>query len=78
MKTVNDIIWSDIIDDDTEIIIFDQRGVRLTSSYCIVHRFYEDVSKWGQYYVDLIRYRPIHNILLIYIYFVTEVENDTP
>ena len=76
MKTVNDIIWSDIINDDTEIIIFDQRGIRLTSSHCIVHRFYEEVSEWGQHNAYLISYRPNENILLIYIYFVTEVKND--
>ena len=62
MKTVNDIIWSDLFNDNTCIVIHDIRGDRVASNS---FRHGAEMQKWEQYEVYRVEYYPITNSLYI-------------
>lgn len=75
MKKVNDIIWSDLINDKTSIAIFDCDANWLSSPYINCHRYYDDIEVWGEYKVDEMVYFPDSNRLNLYLeYQATEGE----
>lgn len=70
MKTVNDIIWSDLINDKTLIAIFDCDANWLSSPYIKCRR--EDIEEWEEYKVDTMTYFPDSNRLNLYLNYKAE------
>lgn len=76
MKTVYDIIWSDLFDDEVSVTIFDVAGYQLTSS-CF--RFDDEVSSWESSEVYSAEYFPITNSLDIFLnYYSKEAIDHDP
>lgn len=73
MKAVYDIIWSDIINDDTSIVLFNYVGDRLAGTG---HRFDDRISDFDTFEVLAMHYYPNFNRLDLFLNYPEEVQDD--